>query len=97
MENSHGNRNILFRIRFAYKYLLSSNLTLSLIFRKLFVCEKNNYDLLQRYVLIPAILILIFFHISATKWLRILSLDGIDKIRNHLIANPVLYHLVYDY
>ena len=25
----------------------------------------------------------------ATKWLRILSLDDIDKIRNQLVANPV--------
>ena len=24
----------------------------------------------------------------ATKWLRILSLGGIDKIRNHLVTNP---------
>ena len=27
----------------------------------------------------------------ATKWSRILSLGGIDKIRNHLVANPVQY------
>ena len=27
----------------------------------------------------------------ATKWLRILSLGGIDKIRIHLVANPILY------
>ena len=26
----------------------------------------------------------------ATKWLRILSLGGIDKIRNHLVANPIV-------
>ena len=26
----------------------------------------------------------------ATKWLRIVSLGGIDKIRNHLLANPIL-------
>ena len=26
----------------------------------------------------------------ATKRLRILSLDGIDKIRNHLVANPII-------
>ena len=25
----------------------------------------------------------------ATKGLRILSLGGIDKIRNHLVANPI--------
>ena len=25
----------------------------------------------------------------ATKWLRILPLDGNDKIRNHLVANPI--------
>ena len=25
----------------------------------------------------------------ATKWSRILSLDGIEKIRNHLIAKPI--------
>ena len=25
----------------------------------------------------------------ATKWLRILSLGGIDKIRKHLVANPI--------
>ena len=25
----------------------------------------------------------------ATKWLRILPLGGIDKIRNHLVANPI--------
>ena len=25
----------------------------------------------------------------ATKWLRILSLGGIDKIRNHLVANSI--------
>ena len=24
-----------------------------------------------------------------TKWLELLSLDDIDKIRNHLIANPI--------
>ena len=27
----------------------------------------------------------------ATKWLRILSLGGIDKIRIHFVANPILY------
>ena len=26
----------------------------------------------------------------ATKWLRIFLLGGIDKIRNHLVANPIL-------
>ena len=26
----------------------------------------------------------------ATKWLRILSLGGIDKICNHLVANPII-------
>ena len=26
---------------------------------------------------------------SATKWLRILSLGGINKIRNHLVASPI--------
>ena len=25
----------------------------------------------------------------ATKWLRILPLDDNDKIRNHLVANPI--------
>ena len=25
----------------------------------------------------------------ATKWLRILPLGGNDKIRNHLVANPI--------
>ena len=25
----------------------------------------------------------------ATKWLQILSLSGNDKIRNHLVANPI--------
>ena len=33
----------------------------------------------------------------ATKWLRILSLGGTDKIRNHLVANPIetsIPHLV---
>ena len=25
----------------------------------------------------------------ATKWLRILSLGGIDKMRDHLVANPI--------
>ena len=25
----------------------------------------------------------------ATKWLRILSLDAIEKIRDHLVANPI--------
>ena len=29
----------------------------------------------------------------ATKRLRILSLGGIDKIRNHLVANPI-YRLI---
>ena len=27
-----------------------------------------------------------------TKWLRILSLGGNDKIRNHLAANPIAHH-----
>ena len=26
----------------------------------------------------------------ATKWLRILSLGGIDKLHNHLVANPIV-------
>ena len=26
----------------------------------------------------------------ATKWLRILSLGGNDKIRNHLVASPIV-------
>ena len=26
----------------------------------------------------------------ATRWLRILALDGIDKSRNHLVAKPIL-------
>ena len=26
----------------------------------------------------------------ATKWLRIFSLGDIDKIRNHLVANPIV-------
>ena len=28
-----------------------------------------------------------------TKWLRILSLGGINKIRNHLVANPMLLNI----
>ena len=41
-----------------------------------------------------------FYHLPvnniglATKWLRILSLDGIDKIRNHLVANAIYYPLL---
>ena len=34
-----------------------------------------------------------FFHLYymlATKWLRILSLGGTDKIRNYLVANPIV-------
>ena len=27
--------------------------------------------------------------VLATKWLRTLSLGGIDKIRNHLVSNPI--------
>ena len=29
------------------------------------------------------------FIVLATKWFRVLSLGGIDKIRNHLVANPI--------
>ena len=28
----------------------------------------------------------------ATKWLRILSLGGIDKVRNHLVAKPIIQY-----
>ena len=31
-----------------------------------------------------------FYYIGATKWLRILSIPPNDKIRNHLIANPII-------
>ena len=30
----------------------------------------------------------------ATKWLRILSLGGNDKTRNHLVANPIYVHRI---
>ena len=30
----------------------------------------------------------------ATKWLRILSLGGIDKSRNHLVANPIFDYMI---
>ena len=33
----------------------------------------------------------VYYYIGlATNWLRIFSLGGIDKIRNHLVANPIL-------
>ena len=30
----------------------------------------------------------------ATKLLRILSLGGIDKVRNHLVANPIFSRII---
>ena len=33
----------------------------------------------------------------AAKWLRILSLGGIDKSHNHLVADLILHKLVVDF
>ena len=46
----------------------------------------NFYDLCKMYIYAKYIIVIIGL---ATKWLRILSIPLNDKIRNHLVANPI--------
>ena len=65
--------------------------------RKIWIGRDSYYCVLeyQRYFRLLGLkvnwsYISTFYNIElATKWLRILSLGGIDKIRNHLVANPI--------
>ena len=52
------------------------------------VCKRKTK---RKYIMyINNVTIIIYRHIIATKWLRILSLGGNYKIRNHLVANLII-------
>ena len=58
--------------------------------RKVWLCVERWWVNAMRYVACWCFEELVRDSIGlATKWLRILSLGGIDKFRNHLVANPI--------